>query len=55
MSTGFPKMKLSGAGTFKPPTKTKLSKESKPGDYVSWTIDARTYEGNAGSYGKVKG
>lgn len=38
-------MQLSGAGSFKPPTKTKLTKESKVGEYVSWTINARTYEG----------
>jgi hypothetical protein len=43
--TGFPKIKLSGVGTFKPPKKTKLSKKSKVGEYVSWTVNARTYEG----------
>ena len=51
MTAGLPKIKLRGTGTFTPPTPTptKLSRESKPGDYITWStirhLEASVYVG----------
>lgn len=40
--TGFPQIKMSGKGTFKPPTPKILTRDSEIGDYVV-VIDKSTY------------
>ena len=45
MDTSLPKVKLTGQGSFQPPTPLPLTSESQIGQYVTWEGLTRNYAG----------